>query len=64
MKNGIETRKRLAFIYIYFDFFHGTVNVTRSVGVGNCLAVRNNDSYKYIARDCSATAFQICLKGE
>ncbi|CAC5386064.1 unnamed protein product [Mytilus coruscus] len=41
------------------------VNVTERVDDGNCLAVdKKNDSINYVARDCSATAFQICLKGE
>ncbi|CAC5364426.1 unnamed protein product [Mytilus coruscus] len=38
------------------------VNVTERVDDGNCLTVdiKNNQCY-YAARDCSATAFQICL---
>ncbi|XP_071121254.1 uncharacterized protein [Mytilus edulis] len=39
------------------------VNVTERVDDGNCLAVdNNNDSFNYIALNCSTTAFQICIK--
>ncbi|CAC5421195.1 unnamed protein product [Mytilus coruscus] len=38
--------------------------MTERVDDGNCLAVdRRNDSFYYVARDCSAKYFQICLKG-
>ncbi|XP_052067426.1 uncharacterized protein LOC127706781 [Mytilus californianus] len=40
-----------------------TVNLTERVEDGDCLAVdKNNDSFNYISQNCSAPAYQICLR--